>query len=192
MSTDTVRLSARDRLLASADKLFYREGVHTVGIDRIIDDAGVAKATLYNTFGSKDKLVQAYLRSRHANTADRITRALQRYRTPRTRLLGVFDALDQIFAHPDFHGCAFVSATSEAHGASVEQAAAEYRLWVRALFTELAEQAGARSPKTLAHQLHLLYDGASVSAGMDPGGRAARTARAAATVLLDAALAGTS
>jgi len=192
MSTEAARLSARDRLLASADELFYREGVHTVGIDRIIEHAGVAKATLYNTFGSKDKLVEAYLLSQHANTADRISRALQRYRTPRTRLLGVFDAQGEIFTDPDFHGCAFVSATSEAHAATVEQAATEYRLWVRALFTELAEQVGARSPKTLAYQLHLLYDGASVSAGMDPGGRAAETARAAATVLLDAALTSTS
>jgi AcrR family transcriptional regulator len=192
MTTDTPRVSARDRLLASADQLFYREGVHTVGIDRIIEHAGVAKATLYNTFGSKDELIRAYLRCRHASTADRISSALQRYRTPRTRLLGVFDALGEIFADPDFHGCAFVSATSEAHGASVEQAATEYRLWVRALFTQLAEQAGARSPKTLAHQLHLLYDGASVSAGMDPDCRAAETARTAATVLLDSGLPGTS
>jgi hypothetical protein len=61
-----------------------------------------------------------------------------------------------------------------------------------ALFTELAEEAGARSPKTLAHQLHLLYDGASVSASTDLHSRAAETARAAATVLLDATLAGTS
>jgi AcrR family transcriptional regulator len=192
VTTDTARLSARDRLLASADKLFYAEGVHTVGIDRIIEDAGVAKATLYNTFGSKDNLVQAYLRSRHATTADRITRAIERYRTPRTRLLGVFDALGQIFESPDFHGCAFVSATSESHGAGVEQVSNEYQLWVRALFIELAEQAGVRSPKALAQQLHLLYDGASVSASMDRGGRAAENARAAATVLVDAALAGSS
>jgi AcrR family transcriptional regulator len=191
MTTDTARVPPRDRLLASADELFYREGVHTVGIDRIIEHAGVAKATLYNTFGSKDKLVQAYLRSQHASTADRITQALQRYRTPRTRLLGVFDAQAQIFADPDFHGCAFVSATSEAHGASVEQAADEYRRWVQELFTELAERAGARSPKTLAYQLHLLYDGASVAAGMDRDSRAAESARAAAAALLDAALAGT-
>jgi AcrR family transcriptional regulator len=192
MPTETARLSPRDRLLASADELFYREGVHTVGIDRIIEHAGVAKATLYNTFGSKDELVKAFLRGRHASTADRITQALQRYRTPRTRLLGVFDAQGEIFADPDFHGCAFVSATSEAHGDSVEEAAVEYRKWVRALFTELAEQAGVRGAKTLAQQLHLLYDGASVSAGMDENSRAAETARAAAAVLLDAALTRTS
>jgi AcrR family transcriptional regulator len=189
MPTETARLSPRDRLLASADELFYREGVHTVGIDRIIEHAGVAKATLYNTFGSKDELVKAFLRGRHASTADRIMQALQRYRTPRTRLLGVFDVLGQIFADPDFHGCAFVSATSETHGNGVEEAAAEYRNWVRSLFTELAERAGVRSAKILAHQLHLLYDGASLSAGMDGDSRAAEAARGAAAELLDAALA---
>ena len=71
MSTTTTlprpanRPSARDRLLAAADELFYEEGVHTVGIDRIIERAGVAKATLYSTFGSKDGLVRAYLEARH-------------------------------------------------------------------------------------------------------------------------------
>jgi AcrR family transcriptional regulator len=189
MPTETPRPSPRDRLLASADELFNREGVHTVGIDRIIEHAGVAKATLYNTFGSKDELVKAFLRGRHASTVDHITQALRRYRTPRTRLLGVFEAQGQIFADPDFHGCAFVSATSEAHGDSIEDAAAEYRNWVRALFTELAEQAGVRSAKTLAYQLHMLYDGAGLSAGIDRDSRAAETARAAAAELLDAALA---
>ena len=53
--------SARERLLTAADELFYQEGVHTVGIDRVIEQAGVAKASLYNTFGSKDELVRAYL-----------------------------------------------------------------------------------------------------------------------------------
>ena len=66
------RLSARDRLLAAADELFYAEGVHVVGVDRIVRRAGVTKASLYNTFGSKDELVRAYLKARHAATRDRI------------------------------------------------------------------------------------------------------------------------
>ena len=65
-------LSARERLLAAASELFYAEGVHTVGIDRVIERAGVAKASLYNTFGSKDELVRAYLEARHAQTSERI------------------------------------------------------------------------------------------------------------------------
>ena len=58
--------SARDRLLAAADELFYEEGIHTVGIDRIIEKAGVAKATLYSVFGSKEELIRAYLAARLA------------------------------------------------------------------------------------------------------------------------------
>jgi AcrR family transcriptional regulator len=83
---------ARERLLTAADELFYREGVQTVGIDRIISRAGVAKASLYSNFGSKEELVRAYLESRHARTTERTSRALTQFRTPRERLLGVFDA----------------------------------------------------------------------------------------------------
>lgn len=187
-ATKPNRTSARERLLEAADELFYAEGVHTIGVDRIIERAGVAKASLYNTFGSKDELVEAYLRSRHARITDRITRSLQRYRTPRTRLLGVFDAQGELFEDPTFRGCAFVNATAEAHNQATDEAATEYRLWVRALLTELADRAGAPEPHLLASQLHLLYDGASISARMDRDGRASATARAAATTLLDAAL----
>ena len=70
---NAARPSARERLLAAADELFYEEGVHTVGIDRVIEHAGVAKGSLYNTFGSKDELIRAYLEGRHARMAQRIT-----------------------------------------------------------------------------------------------------------------------
>src|ERR1700743_2926007 len=96
--------SARERLLASAGELFYREGVQTVGIDRIISHAGVAKASLYNNFGSKEELVRAYLDCRHTDTTERIGRALTRFRTPRERLLGVFDAQGEQFTEPAFNG----------------------------------------------------------------------------------------
>jgi AcrR family transcriptional regulator len=180
--------SARERLLAAAGDLFYAEGVHTVGIDRIIEHAGVAKASLYNTFGSKDELVRAYLEGRHAETAGRITRALGRYRTPRDRLLGVFEAQGELFAEPGFRGCAFASASAESPNGMVEQATADYRGWVRGLLTDLAADAGAPDPAGLARQLHLIYDGASLSARMDHDPSAAVAARAAAAVLLDAAL----
>ena len=185
----TARPSARDRLLAAANELFYTEGVHTVGIDRVIEQAGVAKASLYNTFGSKEELVRAYLEGRHANVAARITGALARYDTPRDRLLGVFDAQGELFAEPGFRGCAFASASAESPSDAVEHAAADYRGWVRSLFTGLAREAGPPDPEGLARQLHLLYDGASLSARMDHDPSAAIAARAAAATLLDAALA---
>jgi AcrR family transcriptional regulator len=181
-------LPARERLLAAADELFYQQGVQTVGIDRIISRAGVAKASLYSNFGSKEELVRAYLESRHASTTERISRALTRFRTPRERLLGVFDAQGEQFTDPAFNGCAFVMASAEAPaGGAVEHAAEAYRDWVRTLFTTLAREADVADPDALARQLHLLYDGAGLSARMDHDPSAATTARSAAAALFDAA-----
>ena len=181
--------SARERLLEAANELFYDEGVHTVGIDRVIERAGVAKASLYNTFGSKDELVRAYLEGRHARVAERITRYLERYSDPRDRLLGVFEAQGELFAEPGFRGCAFVSASAESPGEAVSRAADDYRGWVRGLLTGLAGEAGAPDPQKLGRQLHMIYDGASLSARMDHDPSASVAARAAAEALLDAAIA---
>jgi AcrR family transcriptional regulator len=164
--------------------------VHTVGIDRVIEQAGVAKASLYNTFGSKDELVRAYLETRHASVAEVVTQAVERYDTPRERLLAVFEGQGDLFAQPGYRGCAFSRASAESHpGDLVEQAAETYRRWVRALLTELAAQTGVPEPEILARQLHLLYDGSGTSARMDHDPAAAGAARAAAAALLDVALA---
>jgi AcrR family transcriptional regulator len=186
----TVRPSARERLLAAANELFYNEGIHTVGIDRVIEHAGVAKASLYNTFGSKDELVRAYLDTRQAGVAQRIMQAVERYDTPRERLLAVFEGQGELFAQPGYRGCAFARASAESQpGDLAEQAAEAYRGWARALLTELAAQAGVPEPEVLARQLQLLYEGSSQSARMDHDPGAATVARAAAATLLDAALA---
>src|SRR6202051_3045155 len=84
------RLSARDRLLAAADELFYAEGVHVVGVDRIVERAGVTKASLYNTFGSKDELVRAYLENHFRQRQARVAQIVASHTTPRERLLAVF------------------------------------------------------------------------------------------------------
>ena len=179
-----------ERLLAAANELFYNEGVHTVGIDRVIEHAGVAKASLYNTFGSKDELVRAYLEIRYASVTQRIMGAVERYDTPRERLLAVFEGQGELFAQPGYRGCAFARASAESHpGDLTEQASEAYRHWVRALLTELAAQAGAPEPEVLGRQLHLLYDGSGQSARLDHDSAAAAAARAAAATLLDAALA---
>jgi AcrR family transcriptional regulator len=187
-SRTATKPSARERLLEAANELFYSEGVQTVGIDRVIEHAGVAKASLYNTFGSKEGLVCAYLEFRNLRIRDRITRTLARFRTPRERLLGVFDAQGDVFTDPEYNGCAFVRATAEApDDSAIARAAENYRAWVRGLFIELATESGYADPEGLARQLHLLYDGAGQSARMDRDPSAATTARVAAAVLLDAA-----
>jgi AcrR family transcriptional regulator len=186
---ETPRLSARERLLAAADELFYEEGVNTVGIDRVIERAGVAKASLYSLFGSKDELIRAYLEQRHARRKQRIQDGLARYDTPREQLLGLFDVLGEIYARPGSRGCAFINAGVEAQpGGVIDQATREYRGWLETLFTDLARKAGASDPDGLATQLMLLYDGASVSARLAGGPHAAQAAKAAAKALLDAAL----
>jgi AcrR family transcriptional regulator len=185
-----VKPSARERLLAAANDLFYSEGVQSVGIDRVIEQAGVAKASLYNTFGSKEELIRAYLESRRAGITARITTAIERYDTPRDRLLGVFQAQAELFDDPNFQGCAFAKASAEARpGSAADVATRGYRTWLRTLFAELAEQAGATDPASLAQQLHLVYDGVGLSARMDRDPGASIAARAAARILLDAATA---
>jgi AcrR family transcriptional regulator len=182
--------AARARLLTAASELFYAEGVQSVGIDRVIEHAGVAKATLYSAFGSKDGLVQAYLQARHAATAERMARELEaRYDTPKERLVGAFEVQGLSFTEPGFRGCAFVSASADAPpGGVVEQTAQHYRTWLHELFFDLAQQAGAKDAKTLAQQLVLLYDGAGIGAWMDRDPSAETAARSIAATLVDAAI----
>jgi len=162
------KASPRERLLEAANELFYREGVHSVGIDRVIEHAGVAKASLYSTFGSKDELVRCYLERRHEARRAHVMAWLERYATPRERLLGVFDVLGEIVSAPEFRGCAFVNALAESRTKSpIESASAMMRAWVRQLFVDLAADAGVADPEALARRLVLLYDGALHGAYMD-------------------------
>ena len=102
--------SARERLLSAADELFYEEGIHTVGIDRVIEQAGVAKATLYSLFGSKDGLIREYLQVRLVRRQARTYRTLEPSSRRGSGSLAVFDVLGSFIAEPDFHGCAFMNA----------------------------------------------------------------------------------
>jgi AcrR family transcriptional regulator len=182
-------LSARQRLLAAAHELFYEEGVHSVGIDRVIEKAGVAKASLYSTFGSKEALVQAYLEGRQETRKARIDGKVAAAATPRARLLAVFDALAERAAEPNFRGCPFVLATAEGQpGAGVRRVCDQSRGWLRDLFTALAAEAGAADPTALAQQLLLLYDGATIGSYMDADPKAPSSARALAGTLIDAAV----
>jgi AcrR family transcriptional regulator len=183
-------LSARDRLLVAADELFYAEGVHVVGIDRIVERAGVAKASLYSIFGSKDELVRAYLENHFRRRQRRMADVLAAYKTPRERLLGVFAEVEDLLEGAEFRGCRFISASAEARsGDASEVIADEYRAWLQSLFIELAKAAGAKDAKALGRQLSLLYDGAAVAGRMDRDRRgAANAVRAAALALVDAAI----
>jgi AcrR family transcriptional regulator len=181
--------SARERLLAAANELFYAEGVHTVGIERVLERAGVAKASLYSTFGSKDELVQAYLEARAERRRRRIAERIARHDDPRARILSIFDLMGELAAEPTFRGCAFYNASAEGPRKETKagRICADQRGWTQALFTELARDAGAAHPQHLARQLVVLYDGAMVGASMDRDPGAPAVAREMAEILLDAA-----
>jgi AcrR family transcriptional regulator len=180
--------SARDRLLAAADELFYEEGIHTVGIDRVLAHAGVAKASLYSTFGSKEELVLAYLQGRAEERFQRVTSALARHDNPRDKILAVYDQLADRAADPKFRGCAFVNASVEGPpgDSKVRRVCRGSREWLRGVFADLARELGAPEPGDLARQLMLLYEGAMLGASMERGPAPARDARRLAESLLDA------
>src|SRR3989442_6405923 len=162
------RQSARERLLAAADQLFYAEGVHVVGVDRIAERAGVTKATLYNTFGSKEDLVRAYLEQHMRRRQERIARILAANDSPRKRILGIFAEVEELLAGSAFRGCRFIMATAEARpGDANEIVAEEDRTWLRTLFTDLAKDARATHSKQFGRRLLLPYDRAARSARME-------------------------
>src|SRR6478736_6221719 len=168
--TTAKRASPRERLLAASDELFYRNGVHSTGIDAVIEKAGVAKGSLYYIFGGKDELVAAYLRGRLDAWRERADMAQAGIDDPEEKILAVFDAIADYVALPEFRGCPFVNAAAEAQ----ELAIKEYRRWVRETFLALAADTGVADPVSLADALIVLYDGALATAEV------ASTARTAA------------
>jgi len=184
----TRKNSAKRRLLEAADRLFYEEGIHQVGIDRVIEEAGVAKSSLYYAFGSKDELVRTYLADRHAKWDARLIDRMAEHDDPRAKILAIFDALGDLFTEPSFNGCAFINAAAEAPPGSAEDSATrDFRTWLHELFGTLCSQLDVGHPQDLSEQLVFLYDGANISAQLDHNRTAATMARTAAAALLDSA-----
>jgi AcrR family transcriptional regulator len=178
--------SARTRVLDTAARLFYAEGVHAVGVDRIIAEAGVAKATFYHHFPAKDELVRAYLmeQSRQQRaTAARIPKA-----APRDMVLAIFDSVDDLGRGPSYRGCPFVNAAAEYPDPDhpVRQAIAEHRRWFRELLRDLLVADGHPDADRTADILVALKDGLLVAADLDDPARRSLI-RDAVTRLLDGA-----
>ncbi|MFE7198129.1 TetR/AcrR family transcriptional regulator [Microbacterium oxydans] len=175
MSTTTKRPSpARQRLIDTATRLFYEEGIHAVGVDRVIAEAGVTRATLYKQFGGKENLVLAYL----ANE-DEMLRAMFAA-AGEAAGVGADDLLEAV-VHGiasdirDRHtrGCPFINAAAEYPDASgpVRQVIGEHREWFRATLQTVAESAGLTDPADVAASLVLLRDAALVGGYLDGDGR---------------------
>ncbi|MFI7633238.1 TetR/AcrR family transcriptional regulator [Nonomuraea sp. NPDC049400] len=171
MSAETLKgsrpSSARTRVLETATRLFYAEGVHSVGIDRIIAEAGVAKATFYHHFPSKDDLVRAYVEEQ--SSLQRTVVATMRAGSPRETLQAIFAFMCDFGAGPGYRGCPFVNTAAEypdpAH--PVRQAIAEHRRWNRDLYRDLLAADGHPDAERTADILLLLRDGLVVGFDLD-------------------------
>jgi len=184
--TRTTDSTTAQRVLDAAERLFYAGGVQAVGIDAIVTEAGVATKTLYAHFGSKDGLVEAYLRRRDRRWLSWLAGRTKRAGPGRDRILAVFDALGEWFAEPGFNGCAFINVAGELHDSPAARAVArEHKVALRALLREITTGLDGIDPATLADQLMLLVEGAIVTAHVEGDERAAARAGSAAAALVD-------
>jgi AcrR family transcriptional regulator len=185
MIDDTV---ARAQVVEAADQLFYARGVQAVGMDAVRTAAGVSLKRIYALFPSKDALVAAVLERRRAQWNAGIAESAARAGTAREKILAVFDFLDAWFREPDFNGCAFINAYGELHDGNpdVTRTVREQKAAFQRYVADLVRDAGA--PEPLAAQIAILAEGAQTTAAIAGTPEAAAQARAAAEVLLDAAM----
>ena len=180
----------RDLLVDTALDLFYRDGFHATGVDKILKKAGVARMTLYNHFKSKDELILAALRRRDEKFRNNFMRTVERLvKTPRDRLLAIFDVLEKWFSGKDFYGCMFINASAEyaRHDDPIHMAAGEHKNLILNYVRELTKSAGATEPDALADGLMLLMEGAIVMAYVADDPNAAANAKKAAESLIQQA-----
>ena len=182
--------SKRDLLIETALDLFCRDGFHATGIDKILAESGVAKMTLYNHFTSKDELILAALHRRDEMFRNDLRRKVEkRAKTPRRRLLAIFDVLGDWMASRDFNGCTFINASAEygKRDDPIHAAAVEHKRLIGAFVRELTEASGVKDPDALAQGLMLLMEGAIVMAYVADDPHAAANAKTAAKTLIDQA-----
>jgi AcrR family transcriptional regulator len=168
-----------ERILETADRLFYLRGIRAVGVDTIAAEIGISKRTLYNHFPSKDELIAAYLarRFRQPPSSDK---------PPAEQILGTFDSLERRFASKDFRGCPFVNAVAElgAEDQSVRKIAIAFKESRRLWFRDLLAQLEVKDAEALATQLALLVDGCIAQDLVRNDPAMARAAKDVAKVLL--------
>lgn len=157
---------AKLRLLEIADELFYTDGINSVGIDRIIADAGVTKATFYKQYGSKDTLILDYVTGRDRQIRDALEELERESPDPGSALAALVDAVVSDTARPNFRGDPFINAAAEFPdpGHPVRRAIAEHRDWFTGFLEALLRRAGHPQPGAAADEFYLLRDGAMAGA----------------------------
>jgi AcrR family transcriptional regulator len=183
----TTHSSARQRLLEVASDLFYQEGIRAIGVDTIVEQSGVGKATLYRHFPTKDDLIAAYLEEEDRQHWQWFEEVIAPYEgSPRAQLLAWFEACAQRLTEQGFRGCPFLNALAEIAEADhpAHQRAVEHESALRRRLVQLSQRAGARDPEQLADQLLLVTNGALTSAPLfGPAGPAVQLKTIAAHLI---------
>ncbi|MDQ1379437.1 MAG: hypothetical protein QOJ71_156 [Actinomycetota bacterium] len=189
-SPESSKWGPRQRILAAASGLFYRNGVHAVGVDTIIASARVAKASFYYHFKSKDDLIVIWLSSGNTRWLERfITEIEQRSDDPKVLLLAFFDVLSDLVESDDFRGCPYLNTAAELRSSDgpVRAVVADFCTDVRSYLEGLAASAGLREPREVGAALHILITGVFAASLALGNSSPAHAARAAAAELVEAA-----
>lgn len=168
-------VSAREKLLGAAARLFYAKGIAATGIDAVTAEAGVAKMSLYNNFASKDALVLAYLEARHREWLDLYEARLKDAASPADGIVAVFDAyIDHAaaaYGH-GFRGCGLLNAAAEMPADAPGRAAVRrHKEQVEAILLDHLRRLGATDPAGMATHLSFLLEGAMSRAGLEGSDR---------------------
>ncbi len=180
MAASPEKLPMKQRILQTADRLFYQHGIQAVGVDTIAAEVGISKRTLYNHFPCKNDLIAAYLTGR----SDQLPRS---DRPPADQILWNFIRLDRAFGTSDFRGCPFINALGELGDRAdpeVKRIACEFKEGRLAWFRERLRELKVKNAEELATQLQILVDGAIAAYVVRGDKSAARTAKQTARLLL--------
>lgn len=182
----------REQLLQTASRLFYENGFHATGISEILNKSGVAKGTLYQHFASKDELIEAVLRRAGEEMRTCFVELVEKKTaSPKDRLLSIFAVQDELWWGDDgYCGCPFTKATGEFGDREhpIHRAASLHKRLLTGYLRDLADQAGAKNPNDLAHQLAILLEGAAILHCAASHQEVTRHAAEAGRVLVEAAL----
>jgi AcrR family transcriptional regulator len=153
---------AKVRILETANVLFYEEGIRTVGVDRLISESSVTKATFYKHYGSKDKLIVDYVNARHDAKVLETTAAIEGADGPEDALRAVLATLVDTIDSPGFRGCAFLNAASEFPDSAhvVRRVVQAHRDWLTDVLADQLAALGHPMPGDAADELMLAMDGA--------------------------------
>ncbi|MCF3102329.1 TetR/AcrR family transcriptional regulator [Streptomyces roseoverticillatus] len=181
----TERTHPRERLLDTAGRLFYTYGIQAVGVEQLVTEAGVTRATFYRHFSSKDGLVVAYLEARGAVVEEAVAAILAAHRG-RDALLAIMDMIGDNLCRPGFRGCGFLNAAAEYPDPThpVRVRVAEHRRWFHGVLSTVVRDAGHPDPDRVARTLVILRDGAMVGGYLDAPRAIRATLREAAETLL--------